>query len=76
MGEDKLEDNSDLQSLNCCHSSLESRKAVLGVLSAQAGNNGLRVLGSCQHEDAAIRKEPEVPMMTNSTVNAKVTMKQ
>lgn len=76
MGEDKLEANSDLQSLNYCHSSLESRKAVPGVLSTQVGNNGLRVLRGCQHEDLAIRKEAEVPMMTKSTVNAKVTMKQ
>lgn len=76
MGEDKLEANSDLQSLNYCHSSLESRKAVPGVLSTQVGNNGLRVLRGCQHEDLAIRKEAEVPMTTKSTVNAKVTMKQ
>lgn len=48
--------------------SLENRQGVPGDLSTQARNNGQRVLRGCQHDDVAIREEPEVPVITKSAV--------
>lgn len=48
---------------NFLYINLKIWQRIPGVLCTQARNNGLRVLGSRQHDDLAIRKEAEVPVI-------------
>lgn len=51
---------------------VEDREGVPGVPRAQARNNGQRVLRGVQHDDVAVREEPEVPAMTTPTLSCDV----
>lgn len=51
---------------------VDNREGVPGVPCAQARNNGQRVLRGVQHDDVAVREEPEIPVMKISTLSCDI----